>query len=268
MVGALLHHGNDHTSCDESWCPYAAGKKAESENKTSVLKGTTKWKNIEEVYNEYQTTDNLKMCHHPYDSQKNESLNQKITMVAPETTCFSRTMSLYDRICLIVVLDSIGCTEGIRMILSKLTRRSKVNLSTPCAVWLAKKDRRVEWEKAYRNKPEMKKRRAKKINNKIKQMIEDDKVARMRGLYYGSRMAIDPAAAEETTAAGMTPSAAGTAAATAEGPPTKKGKKAQFCKHCGGTDHARITSKKCPKNPCHMQNLDEGPINSSTGNGN
>jgi hypothetical protein len=262
MLGALLHHGNDHTSCDESWCPYAAGKKDPSENKTSILKGTTKWKNIEEVYNQYQTTDNLKMCHHPYDSQKNESLNQKISMVAPKTKTFSRTKSLEDRVSLVVVLDSVGYTEGFRLILSKLTQRTKVSISTPAAVWLAKKDRRIEWGKAYRNRPETKQKRAQKINNKIKQMIEDDKAARTRGLYYGSGVAIAPEDAEGQTVA---PTEGTEATEASKEPPAKKSK---FCKHCGGTDHSRITSKKCAKYQCRTQNSNEGPINSSAGNGN
>jgi len=46
----------------------------------------------------YTADEMLKMCHHPFDSQKNESLNHKIATVAPKTKMFCGTLSLSDQI--------------------------------------------------------------------------------------------------------------------------------------------------------------------------
>lgn len=84
--GALYHHGNDHRFCDAEWCNYAAGKKDPATNKRSIIVGTEKWNQIKAVHEQYTTNDILKMCHHPFDSQKNESLNtQEWLLMHPRT---------------------------------------------------------------------------------------------------------------------------------------------------------------------------------------
>lgn len=124
----------------------------------------------------------LKLCHHQFDSQKNESLNTKVVTVAPKMKTFCTTKSLEDRFNLVVILDSIGQEADISRVITELTGRSAVSCLSPIVrQWLNKQDRMSERKKQYRNKPETKKKRAKKIQEKIKQGIIDDKKGRKRG---------------------------------------------------------------------------------------
>jgi len=62
----------------------------------------------------------LKQVHHLFMSQKSESLHQQITRFAPKDKHFSNTMSLSDRVALLVITDSVGYEEGISLICGEL----------------------------------------------------------------------------------------------------------------------------------------------------
>jgi len=53
-------------------------------------------------------------------SQKSESLHQQITRVAPKDKHFSNTMSLSDRVAMVVITDSVGYEEGISLICEEM----------------------------------------------------------------------------------------------------------------------------------------------------
>jgi len=60
------------------------------------------------MWDHYITDDMLQMMFHPFDLQKNKSLNLKIAMVAPKNKMFSATMSLSNRLAFVGIADSIG----------------------------------------------------------------------------------------------------------------------------------------------------------------
>lgn len=191
IMGALLHHGNDHSCCDASWCDYAAGKKDPKDNKTSVLIGTKKWKHLKEIHDKYTTADMLKMCHHLFDSQKNESLNQRMTTIAPKNKTFCTMMSLADCVFWVIIVDSIGYDAGLHRVLSKLTGCPTTQLSPTLHLWLRKKDDAATKKKQHQQKTETKKRRSSKIQAKIKESIAADRKAKKRNLDYGSGIAVN-----------------------------------------------------------------------------
>jgi len=114
MKAALLHHGNDHSCCDPAWCAFARGAKDVNENEKYLIIGTQRWNNLKSVFDTYTTDEMLRMTYHPFDSQKNESLNTKIAVVAPKTKTFCSTMSLSDCVAFVVITDSIGCIRVLR----------------------------------------------------------------------------------------------------------------------------------------------------------
>lgn len=122
-----------------------------------MLIGTKKWLNIESIHKHYTTNELLKMCHHEYDSQKNESLNTNVATYAPKNKTFCTTKSLEDRICLVVIFDSIGYSKGVHRIISKMTGH-KTDLPLVVAQWLTIQDQAAERTKNYRQKISTKKR--------------------------------------------------------------------------------------------------------------
>jgi len=231
MKGALLHLGNDHSCCDASWCGFRSGKRDKKMDAANYLKiGTKRWNNIASVMDTYTTDDMLRMTYHPYNSQKNESLNTKTAAVAPKNKTFCKTMSLSDRIAFVVIVDSIGYDAGIAQILSKLAGGRPVVVPTELQLWMRRKDADARRKKNYQSLPRTKKMRAVKIQEKIKQSIADDLKAKKRGLDYGPGIAV----AQEEAAA---------APATAKGDTSKT--TTPVCNQCGEAGHARITNKKC-----------------------
>jgi len=235
MKGALLHLGNDHSCCDASWCPFKSGKKDENDNENYLRKGTKRWNNIASVVDTYTTEEMLRMTHHPYDSQKNESLNTKTTMVAPKNKTFCKTMSLSDRIAFVTIVDSIGYDAGISRIISKLAGGKPIVIPPALQTWMRQVDSTARRKKRYQELPATKKKRAKAIKEKIKELIADDKKARKRGLDYGPGIAVAAPAGE--------PKDPPTAAAASKGDDPKT--TTVVCSRCGEAGHARITSKKC-----------------------
>ena len=69
----------------------------------------------------YLTKEALKMCHHPFCTQKNESLNRKSTAKAPKDRFYGGTNTLSDRLRMIVNEDSIGYVqEAINRVYEKI----------------------------------------------------------------------------------------------------------------------------------------------------
>ena len=257
MNAALLHLGNDHSDCDGSWCKYKAGTLRKVDNKRSLLRERKRYKNLLQVHQTYTTDDMLKMSYHPFDSQKNEAFNAKVAVVAPKTKTFCKTMSLNDRISLVIIEDSVGYDATYTRIIAKLTGRTTCRLSPALRVWLQVKDKLLHREKHHRTKPATKKKRASKIQEKIKAAIDDDQKARKRGLDYGTGIAVAERKDDHATVSTLTtPSPAAMPKETMpkemmlDTVPTTASAKRNIlvCGRCGEQGHTRVTSKKCKYN--------------------
>jgi hypothetical protein len=158
---ALWHMGNDHDFCDPSWCPYRAGTKDKKKNKHALDQEEKKFLSLKKVFFTYNTPHYLEQMHHPYDSQRNESLHQRVAKVAPKTTTLCTTFSLSDRISLVVIIDSIGFELGITRIIQKLygvASSTAVTFPTETQIWLHNADRDAAYVKEYQEKVETKAR--------------------------------------------------------------------------------------------------------------
>jgi len=234
--GALLHLGNDHSCCDAEWCAFKAGKKDETKDNANYLrKGTKRWNNIQEVMDRYSTDEMLRMTHHAFDSQKNESLNTKTATVAPKTKTFCKTMSLADRISFVTIVDSIGYDAGISRILSNLAGGKPVVIPPELQLWMRRMDAMQKRKKEYQQLPATKKKRAAQVKEQTKQAIADDKKARKRGLDYGSGIAVESDKKQEEAAVGR-----------------KQKADDSVCPRCGEPGHSRVTSKKCRFNSDYL----------------
>ena len=90
-------------------------------------------------------------CNHPYDTQTNEALNQSIATVAPKSTCYSGTFSLYSRIGLIIGIHNLGYTNMFRHIF----QLHEMNMTRLLTQYLEKKEHRKGVKRKYERKLEV-----------------------------------------------------------------------------------------------------------------
>jgi hypothetical protein len=89
-----LHHFNDHSCCNRKWCKLLRCKEDGLEFPGDYCVNNNKFRDkqqhaelFEKVKAEmvpFLTPESLKMCYHPFCTQKNESLNRKSTATAPK----------------------------------------------------------------------------------------------------------------------------------------------------------------------------------------
>jgi len=75
------------------------------------------------------------MLFHLFDSQKNEALNQAFTKNAPKNIVFSKTFSLFDRLSLVIVTDSLGYECGLRHLLADIFNNEHNDLGPVMMGW-------------------------------------------------------------------------------------------------------------------------------------
>lgn len=212
----------------------------------------------------------LTMMYHPYSSQKNEAINQAIATVAPKNKTFCKTMSLTDRINLVIIIDSVRYEVGIARIISALsgcTNAPMVILKT----WLKRRDSKKNWIREHAKKRSVKQKHARKQRNKIRAQTAQELKGRRTGGYYGTGIAI----ADVDTGAGIIVAAEGDGGDGGGKPPAKRqkttttktttttvtrtttstvetssegggGDRPKRCSSCGRTDHQRRSSRLCP----------------------
>jgi hypothetical protein len=198
-----LHHFNDHRCCNVSWC-----KILKSQRDVDPLPITDAYRNkfrskscdaklfkmVEEGMAPYLTTHALKQVYHQWHSNKNESLNRKCTAVAPKDRYFSGTMSLSDRLAYVAISDSVGYLESHR----RLSTEIGFWLITPVlAEWCRRADRRMRVKYKWRRRPEVKRKRAQKIHDDMREEQLQDERARKSGITYGAGIAIDELMTED-----------------------------------------------------------------------
>jgi hypothetical protein len=193
-----LHHFNDHSCCDVSWCKVLKSRRTEEPLQLTPAylakfrcrqRDAELFQRVKNGYAPYLTDTQLKMVYHKFSSNKNESLNRRVTAVAPKDRYFSGTKSLNDRICNVVVTDSVGYVQGFRRILHKID--NELILSPVIEEWCYRKDQTMTREDTHRKKPEVKQRRAEAINKEIREGKLADARSKRDGMDYGSGIALE-----------------------------------------------------------------------------
>jgi hypothetical protein len=234
----VLHHFNDHSTCG-SWCKHR--DKSEEELK-KLTKYRCKVKNPQlylfctEIIDRFSSHQNLKECHHQMHSQKNEAMNKSIMRYVPKERTFCRTMALTSRISTSVAIDTLGHAQYYEdLFLSMKFQPTELTFSGLRRMW-----RKKEYGRIYCGRRDVKRRRRIKQRDSMiegSRKLEEDAKA---GMAYSSgiRMRDDDGENEES-----------------EGPRKKKARtkdgnkltrnSSDECK-CGGKDHKRTSSLKCP----------------------
>ena len=190
-----LHHFDDHSCCNVAWCkvlkserifdpiplPANYTKRFRSKVKHPVL-----FKKVEEAMAPYLTTEALKQVYHEYSTQKNESLNRKVTVVAPKDKFFGNTRTLQDRVHWVVIEDSIGYCHGIQKVCQKIG----ISFDSMVREQSRRKDCRLSKLSVHRKKSSVKAKRSAKQYEAIKASNNQDKAAFNAGISYGSGIAL------------------------------------------------------------------------------
>ena len=195
-----LHHFNDHSCCDVSWCKVLQSTRTDGVEATALTVAykkrfrdkETDWvtfKAVEDIFAPYLTKTAMIQCYHGHDTNKNESLNRKCSATAPKDRYFSGTMSLDYRFRLVVVHDSIGYHEGLRRLFQMLG----FDLSLVCpnlSLWCSRLDNTMKKAGEWNKRPAVKKKRTEAIAAMVKAWVVGERSAGKKGTDYGSGIAI------------------------------------------------------------------------------
>ena len=193
-----LHHFDDHSCCNESWCKVLKSRRRDNPLALApayLAKFRCKQRDFELFtrlkagFAPFLTDTQLAMVYHSFHTNKNESLNRRVSAVAPKDRYFSGTKSLNDRICNVVITDSVGYTKGFLRVLQTIDET--ISLSPVIKEWCVRKDKTMTREDIRRNKPEIKRRRAEAINKEIREGRLSDARAKREGMDYGSGIALE-----------------------------------------------------------------------------
>ncbi len=228
----VLHHFNNHSKCG-TWCKHRSKSEAE-------LKQLKKYRCMEnnkklylqcmEIVGRFSDEEHLRECHHRMHSQKNEAMNRSIMRYCPKEKTFCRSMALTSRINLAIAIDTDGHAKYYEELFEAMGfTTAELTFSGLRRMWRKKEHGRI-----YRGHRVVKKRR--RINNRNRmvegclKMEEDAKDG--RAYSSGIRLCDENEEGQQ--------------------PRTKKAKKQHNNKQltggckCGGQDHKRISSTKCP----------------------
>ena len=228
LRATLEHEFGDHTHCSDVWCRYLRAE--DDETRLLVSK---RWMNKEDdrilynelstIYNNFLTPDRIEQMYHDFDTQKNESMNNKIARMCPKHSTLSKTMVLSDRVAWVVIEDSIGGAKGVISIYKRLQLG---DVPPHLVSYYMKNDKRRIRQRLFKLQPHVKHRRRKALNEKIWADRREHELSRQKGQTYDSGVAFG-----DESKLKKAPKSASAVTAT--------------CPHCGLVGHSRTTSKKC-----------------------
>jgi hypothetical protein len=229
-VEAVLEHTfNNHEHCFDEWCKYMVEANAELDDvdtSTRFLKKTKgeTYAKMRKLHDDHSTPEKLTQLFHDFSSQKNESMNKKMTVTAPKDKTFCTSMSLTSRTNLVAIRDSVGEYNAVGRVLENLGF-TKMPVST--REFLIRADKLHSYHKTRREKSEVKVKRNKVKTEKLRTDLQKQEQDRKKGLTYETGIAMK----NDDDMPGM--------------PAVAKNKSAKGCR-CGSYDHQRTTSKHCP----------------------
>ena len=122
-----------------------------------------------------------------YSSQKCESVNSRISQVAPKDRTYSGTTALLGRVAYVVVIDSIRYKEGLKTICGLLG----FELPKGTTDFLEKLDGKRESKAEYQRREEVIVKRGEELNRKIRVELLKKGVEIEIGVDYTSGVAMD-----------------------------------------------------------------------------
>lgn len=181
----LQHLFNDHSLCDIKWCTHLKAQAADDPTKKAKLDNPNKYRKIETAdkkkpYKKLKdkigvllAPEKMQQVHHPFLTQKNESLNWNVTAVAPKDWFYGGTMQLCDRLRVVTMTDSVGEYKT----LVRLCSRLEFHIHPVLVRWATNEDRDDFSQQELRKKPEVRMKWAVDVINKIKDGMKQEQRA-------------------------------------------------------------------------------------------
>ena len=119
---------------------------------------------------------------HPWSTQLNEALNHIVAKYAPKDRTYSTTMSLQNRISIVVGIHNCGHLEFWTEVFSNL----RMNVNKDLVNNLSQQDNTKERKRKHNEKRETKIKRRRIQNEKMKDMMQKQKLDEIRGKTYQS----------------------------------------------------------------------------------
>ena len=187
----LEHFFDNHRLCDKKWCEYKTSTpeseaKKKGKFKSKVLDAVLYTK-LAPIVAKHTHPNLLKQLQHPWNSQKNEALNYSISKVAPKDTNFGTSKNLQWRAALIVGVGTLGWAEYV----DKCFGEMGVRMVDRTREMLVKKDKKKTYWRGYHKRNDKKTRRKERVNAKIKEAQDQDRLSQSQSLSYEPGMAID-----------------------------------------------------------------------------
>ncbi len=180
----------------------------------------------------------MQYCNHPHDTQTNEALNQANAVVAPKSVCYSGTISLYNRIALVIGIHNMGHYYFF----VALFREIGVSMTTGLAKFLNAKQEKKNKKGTYVKRLDVKIARLKTQKKQLQDIYKE-----RTDTSYGHAVALSSISTKKRQQ-------------NNDQPLTKK-----KCK-CGSETHQRVTHKDCPENPILMNTTGETIMTKITDN--
>jgi hypothetical protein len=172
-------------------------------------------KRVWKALNDDLSAASLRRVHHHHHTQLCEALQNAVSYRAPKNRTYSRTISLYGRVCIVAGEHNMGKDAYVK----ELTKRMRIDLPGSSTNFLEYKTKRKKKQREYQNMPAQKFRRKKKEHDTMKEQRVKDEKSRAT---YGRRILRE-----------------------------KEKKPRERCVDCQMYDHKTKKTKSCFANPTH-----------------
>ena len=142
---------------------------------------------IWDAYRSFTTRERLQESLHPFDTQQNEAMSASISKYAPKTKTHGMTISLTNRVLISVGIRNLTAVTYWEQVYSSLG----LSMADETASFLKTQDIFRIYRKKYAARTDIKSKRAKENNIKIKILMEQQRKDIKRGVTYKSGCAID-----------------------------------------------------------------------------
>ena len=194
---------------------------------------------MRKTYAPYTTPERLMESMHTFHTQTNEALNSVIAKYAPKNRTYGTTMSLSNRIAIVIGIHNMGHLAYW----SEVFKRVGLGMPTDLLENLERLDHVKSWKRKYNSAPVVKQKRVKARNEKMQTLLKQQKKDHTRGAIYSAGYAVKdpiPKAVKNT-----------------EDELRHKGKVKCKLYGCHGKNHKTNASKRCMYYGCDTDVLGE-----------
>lgn len=138
------------------------------------------------AYSKYTTPERLIESLHPFDTQVNESLNKVASNYCPKDRTYATTMSFNNRLSIVIGIHN----SGHRNFWEAVFNRIGLTMTSDLIDNLSQRDQTKSRKRKYNAKREVKLKRVKVQNEKMKEMMKKQKLDEIRGATYQSGVAL------------------------------------------------------------------------------